>query len=182
MQNLLWREDPQRADEPPFNVSACCNMFGLREETCGGRDHPQAQRPGTQICPKPASCGRLYRLSTAAILQETVRCPIWVDSCRTIFSEKQIERLAEPKELTAWRNRISLRAIEHDPDFRYCANEKCGSGQYMEDCSASPIMHCQNCGAKVCTSEARLSSQMGDLGLLLTEYWCVRRHVLGTEL
>lgn len=50
--------------------------------------------------------------------------------CNATWSFTDIIRLVEPKELEQFEARLSNRLIETNPDFRWCAQDTCVSGQF----------------------------------------------------
>lgn len=73
-------------------------------------------------------------------------CP----QCPIRLSYPEIKRIVDPDILEKYCGHVLLEAISGMSDFRWCANENCGSGQLHNGGKDSPILTCCKCGDKMC--------------------------------
>ncbi|CAB4441718.1 unnamed protein product [Rhizophagus irregularis] len=73
-----------------------------------------------------------------------------VESCRQIMDYSDIENVARKEVMARYDRMLVNSALGGDPNFRWCKNSKCGSGQIHSSGHNEPIMRCESCGQKSC--------------------------------
>ncbi|CAG8587108.1 14705_t:CDS:2, partial [Racocetra persica] len=87
-----------------------------------------------------------YHLNTKGITK--IEC--FELSCKALMEYQDMKRVAS-KDLFERYEHLSFReAIRQIPDFRWCKNPTCGSGQEHFEKENSPIMICDACGKMTC--------------------------------
>ncbi|CAG8689554.1 2851_t:CDS:2, partial [Dentiscutata erythropus] len=77
-----------------------------------------------------------------------IQCPF--EGCKQVIEHNDVKRIAS-HELFERFDILSLRqALRKVPDFRWCKNSRCGSGQIHYQRDIAPIMTCKACGEKSC--------------------------------
>ncbi|CAG8522410.1 16537_t:CDS:2 [Dentiscutata heterogama] len=78
----------------------------------------------------------------------SIQCPF--EGCKQIIEHNDVKRIVN-RELFERFDTLSLRqALRIMPDFRWCKNSRCGSGQIHYERDDAPIMTCRSCGEKSC--------------------------------
>lgn len=73
-------------------------------------------------------------------------CP----QCPIRLSYSEINRIVDIDTLEKYDHHVFLEAISTMPDFRWCVEKNCGSGQLHNGDEGSPILTCRKCGSKMC--------------------------------
>ncbi|KAE9380095.1 hypothetical protein N431DRAFT_394595 [Stipitochalara longipes BDJ] len=66
-----------------------------------------------------------------------------------------VRKFLDPAALTKYNNFVELRPIRNDPNFRWCANPKCQSGQIHKGGEVQPKMVCKECLSLTCFTHER---------------------------
>ncbi|CAG8657856.1 35467_t:CDS:2, partial [Racocetra persica] len=77
-----------------------------------------------------------------------ILCP--EEECRELLQEQDVKRFADEETFSRY-DQLNLRyALLQMPDFHWCTNQDCNSGQIHDEGDAAPIMTCEACGRKSC--------------------------------
>lgn len=73
-------------------------------------------------------------------------CPI----CLAVMTHSDIQRWASSQTFSRYDSLKAREVVSSDPDFIWCCNPRCGSGQVHASGPLSPIVICQACGTRTC--------------------------------
>ncbi|CAG8698735.1 13582_t:CDS:2 [Dentiscutata erythropus] len=70
--------------------------------------------------------------------------------CRAVLQEQDVKKFVNEKLFNRYEKLKLNVALSLMPNFYWCANEECGSGQFHDEGDAAPIMTCTECKRKSC--------------------------------
>lgn len=73
-------------------------------------------------------------------------CPI----CLALMSHSDVRKWASQQTFSRYDSLKTRAAVSSDPNFIWCRNPRCGSGQVHTSGPSSPIVVCQACGTRTC--------------------------------
>ncbi|CAI2161769.1 19385_t:CDS:2 [Funneliformis geosporum] len=80
---------------------------------------------------------------------EGILCPFG-DSCGLLIEYNDVQRIVNSSLFDQYDSLSLKQALRSMPDFRWCKNAGCGSGQIHSGGDKEPIMTCEACGEKSC--------------------------------
>lgn len=93
------------------------------------------------------SCFANFMMHSLADKWQGFRC----FRCNSVWNDLQIVRVLGQEEYGKHLERLTHRGLEQDPQFRWCAHEKCTSGQlYGDEVNQDPKICCTACGSVNC--------------------------------
>ena len=81
---------------------------------------------------------------------DNVRCLCTTKTCPATLDSTQIQKYVDKETFEAYNEDVSRLMIRKDPEFCWCSNEGCGSGQLHGDRNRWPIMRCHVCHSNTC--------------------------------
>jgi len=75
-----------------------------------------------------------------------IKCPC----CRSVLEFDDVKRGASERVFERYDTLLLRKELQSMPDFRWCKNAQCGSGQIHEGGFDHPIMKCQGCKELSC--------------------------------
>ncbi|XTI93253.1 hypothetical protein V2W45_1430445 [Cenococcum geophilum] len=82
---------------------------------------------------------------------ENIRCP----ECRELLERSDIRKLASKKTLARYETLVTRAILSANPNFRWCLNPECDSGQIHENNRDGPVFRCAECKTKICVFHER---------------------------
>ncbi|KAL2008624.1 hypothetical protein VTN00DRAFT_6818 [Thermoascus crustaceus] len=73
-------------------------------------------------------------------------CPI----CLALMTYSDVRKWASQRTFSRYDSLKTRAAVSSDPNFIWCRNPRCGSGQMHTSGPSSPIVICQACGTRAC--------------------------------
>ncbi|GES79710.1 hypothetical protein GLOIN_2v1496646 [Rhizophagus clarus] len=80
---------------------------------------------------------------------EGILCPFGND-CGFLIEYNDVQRIVKGNLFERYDSLALKQALSNMPDFRWCKNAGCGSGQIHSGSDKEPIMTCKACGEKSC--------------------------------
>ncbi|CAB4485368.1 hypothetical protein RhiirA5_411635 [Rhizophagus irregularis] len=77
-----------------------------------------------------------------------IYCPS--SDCKEEMQHEDVKRIASKKVFERYDKLTLTQMLSKLPDFRWCKNSRCGSGQINFEGDNSPLMTCEACGQKYC--------------------------------
>jgi len=111
------------------------------------------ERAPTTMCQHPANvCMECLDKYVESMVKShglaEIKCP--GTNCKNTLSWDDVRMWAAPDTFLAYDTMLLQQAISKEPDFRWCKNPYCRSGQVHTGGDALTIMICQACGSKSC--------------------------------
>ncbi|KAF8319082.1 hypothetical protein DL93DRAFT_2075402 [Clavulina sp. PMI_390] len=111
-------------------------------------DKPQSEfppKPPTGSCTHPSTvcneCLRSYTASSVTSLQYEIKCPV----CPCLMEHHDVQRVATASVFARYDTLSFQRTLQSMPEFRFCKQPECGSGQIHDGGEDMPIMRCVAC-------------------------------------
>jgi hypothetical protein len=81
---------------------------------------------------------------------DNVHCICTATRCRARLDARLIQKYADKETFDAYNEVVSRRLVEKDPEFCWCSNERCGSGQFHVDLCKPALIRCHACRFVTC--------------------------------
>ncbi|GAQ87818.1 hypothetical protein KFL_003790060 [Klebsormidium nitens] len=136
------------------------SKFGVSKECmiCTEKKRPTKFRlPTTQCSHQPDVCIHCLRNYLRVEVVEKGRvgellvCPS--PDCLANVEDRDLRALYQAGDplIACHEKRLFERALETDPNFRWCPHNGCGNGQLIDDADESTFWSCVTCNSRVCT-------------------------------
>lgn len=102
-----------------------------------------------QVCSKDVQTWITSELESKG--WENIRCP----ECREPLERSDIRKLASKKTFARYETLVSRAILSANPNFRWCLNPECDSGQIHENGKDGPVFRCAECKTKICMFHER---------------------------
>jgi len=114
-------------------------------------DHYFSEAPTSACTHKANVCKQCMASHIEAELNQkgeiiSIKCPV----CRSVLKFNDVRVGAAPRVFERYDTLLLRKELQSMPDFRWCKNTQCGSGQIHEGGFDRPIMKCQGCNQLSC--------------------------------
>ncbi|CAG8770994.1 3791_t:CDS:2, partial [Racocetra persica] len=72
------------------------------------------------------------------------------ENCRSLLQKQDVKKFAGEEKFIRYERLCLLYALSRMPNFHWCTNQDCDSGQIHGKRDSAPIMTCRDCGQKSC--------------------------------
>ncbi|TVY36886.1 Uncharacterized protein LOCC1_G007848 [Lachnellula occidentalis] len=129
---------------PPATIDCAVCMESLEPESFSQPKITPSCDHETQICDSCAT--QSIDIQILEFSWDMIKCPL----CPELMSFESIKEIASEEAFQRYDRKSVIAAFRHMPNFTYCLNAGCDSGQIHGGGDDQPIMTCTECQFKTC--------------------------------